>query len=515
MKNLQLNLIEFTSLWPTWVALVPVDELLDVVKKIQASDGQLLTLWGSDERSQQYGFRLHLVFIFWNQGVLYLQCDLSGVNPSYPDLSSYFPVANRLQRALFDLLGIKANDSEDERAWLRHNAWPSDIFPLREEIKLTDRFANEDEQYPFVRVHGEGVHEIPVGPVHAGIIEPGHFRFHAVGERILRLEERLGYAHKGIAKHFQHCSFIKGTQLAGRISADNTVAYAWAYSMAVEHLYQGAAVSPRAQWLRALLLERERIMNHLGDLGSLGNDAGLSFGLTQFSILKEDMLRLNMQLFGHRYLMDIIVPGGVTADISSGGIYLISQEIRKLQKEVYSLKQCYSNHEGLQDRFMTTGTVSLPLANRLGLLGLSARSSGLAIDWRTKFPCMPYTKIGVRACIEKQGDVGARVLIRFQEIEESLRIIELIIKKLPDGRIQELLPKTTDSRIGFGCIEGWRGPVFFAVCNEDTDHIRWAHVHDPSWQNWLALEHAVLGNIVPDFPLINKSFNLSYSGHDS
>lgn len=514
MKNLLLDLTEITYAWPTWMGVVPVEQLQEVARKIQTSQGQLLTLWGSDERSQQDGFRLHMIFVFWDQGILYLQCDLSVKNPSCPDLSPYFPVAHRLQRTLFDLLGIKTNDSEDQRPWLRHNAWPSDIFPLRNEIKLTDRFAKSDDHYPFLRVHGEGVHEIPVGPVHAGTIEPGHFRFQVVGERILRLEERLGYTHKGIAKHFQHCSFTQGAQRAGRISGDNTVAYAWAYSMAVEHLHLGT-LSPRAQWIRALLLERERMMNHLGDLGALGNDAGLSFGFTQFSILKEDMLRLNMQLFGHRYLMDLIIPGGVTTDISSRGIDAISQEIGTLQKEVYNLNRCYSEHEGLQDRFMTTGTVSSQLAKQLGLLGLSARASEVAIDWRTQFLCTPYDKIGMRTCIEKQGDVAARVSIRFQEIEESLRMMESIIKKLPNGQIHESLPKIADSRIGLGCIEGWRGPVFFAVCNEDTDHIRWAHGHDPSWQNWLALEHAVLGNIVPDFPLINKSFNLSYSGHDS
>ena len=514
MKTLSLNLSELTYACPTWMAEVSVNQLKEIAQQIQSAQGQLLTIWGSDERQRQHGFRLHLAFIFWNQGILYLQCDLAADNPSYPDLSSFFPVAARLQRALFDLFGIKAADSEDQRPWLQHHAWPVDIFPLRDEIKLTDHFAPSDDHYPFVRVHGEGVHEVPVGPVHAGTIESGHFRFQIIGERILRLEERFGYKHKGIAKHFQHCSFIKGAKLAGHISGDSTVAYAWAYSMAVEHLHR-PAVSARAQWLRALLLERERIMNHLGDLGALGNDAGLSFGLSQFSILKENMLRLNEHLFGHRYLMNIVIPGGVTCDLSSGGIQAIAEEIKKLQKEVFNLKRCYNNHEGLQDRFMTTGTISSDTAKNLCLVGLPARSSGLAIDWRAQFPCLPYNKIGVRICVEKSGDIAARVSARFKEIEDSLRILESIIKQLPDGLIQASLPKLSGSHIGFGCVESWRGPVFFAVCNDAQSYIRWAHFHDPSWQNWPALEHAVIGNILPDFPLINKSFNLSYSSHDS
>lgn len=516
MKNisLNLNLTDFSYAWPTWKTEIPVDQLKDIAQKIQTSQGQLLTLWGSDERFQERGFRLHLVFIFWSQGMLYLQCDLPADNPIYPDLSHNFPVAHRLQRALFDLFGMKAIDSEYQRPWLRHNAWPVDTFPLREEIKLTDHFVNAEDHYSFVRVSGEGVHEIPVGPVHAGTIESGHFRFQVVGERILRLEERLGYTHKGIAKHFQHSTFTNGAQLAGRISGDNTVAYAWAYAMAVENLNQ-IKVSAHAQWLRALLLERERIMNHLGDLGALGNDAGLSFGLTQFSTLKEVMLRLNSQFFGHRYLMDIIIPGGVSTDISSAGIRAISQEIGTLQKEVSYLKKCYAEHEGLQDRFMTTGKLSSELAGKLGLLGFAARASGLAIDWRTQFQCSPYDEIGHQICIETNGDIAARVSVRFKEIKESLRIMESIIMQLPTGTTHFPLPKIKKSNIGLGCVEGWRGPVFFAICNEDENSIRWAHFHDPSWQNWPALENAVLGNIVPDFPLINKSFNLSYSGHDS
>lgn len=513
MKKLPLKLTNFTYTSPTWMATISVDQLNGIANEIQQSRGQLLTLWGSDERFQQRGFRLHLIFIYWDQGVLYLQCDLPEDNPRYPDLSLYFPVARRLQRALFDLLGMMA-DSSDQRPWLRHSAWPIDVFPLRDEVKLTDHFVKNEDHYSFVRVHGEGVHEIPVGPVHAGVIEPGHFRFQVVGEHILRLEERLGYTHKGIAKHFQHCSFMKGAQLAGRISGDNTVAYAWAYSMAVEHLHY-LVVPSRSQWLRALLLERERIMNHIGDLGALGNDAGLSFGLMQFSILKEDMLRLNDDLFGHRYLMDTIIPGGVTVNLTSDGIEAISHEIKKLQKGINNLKIDYSLHEGLQDRFVTTGIVASQLAKELGLLGLSARASGIAIDWRNQFHLSPYDLVGFRIHVENSGDVAARISVRFKEIQESLRIIESIIKQLPAGSIHAALPELDNLQVGFGCVEGWRGPVFFAVCNEDAGHIRWAHSHDPSWQNWPAIEHAILGNIVPDFPLINKSFNLSYSGHDN
>lgn len=498
--------------WSAWEAIITIEQLFDVVQKILTKQGQLLTLWGSDERSRRGGFRLHLIFIFWKQSTLYIQCNLPESDPVYPDLSSFFPIANRLQRSLFDLFGFRPIDCDDQRPWLRHNSWPSNVFPLRDEVKLTDQFLQEIDHYSFVRVGGEGVHEIPVGPVHAGVIESGHFRFSVVGERILRLEERLGYTHKGIAKHFQHCTFSKGVQLAGRISGDSTVAYAWAYSMAIENLHQ-QTITPRAQWLRALLLERERIMNHLGDLGALGNDAGLSFGFSQFSRLKEMVLRLNSKLFGHRYLMDIIVPGGITVDLPLASVAAIQQEIQMLQDEVHELQAIYAEHVGLQDRFVATGIVSTELAQKLGLLGLVGRASGMSVDWRTCMPYAPYNQLNVRICTENAGDVAARVSVRFQEIEESLRLMEALLK-LPQGPVQHTLSQVTNSRVGQGCVEGWRGPVFVIVCNKDAEHLGWVQIHDSSWQNWLALEHAVMGNIVPDFPLINKSFNLSYSGHD-
>ncbi|MFA5960477.1 MAG: NADH-quinone oxidoreductase subunit C [Tatlockia sp.] len=499
--------------WPAWIGTVDVALLLDVLLKVHKNKGQLMTLWGSDERLTHSKFQLHLLFLFPQHCTLYLHCDLSENNPAYPDLSPYFPVADRLQRALFDLFGFKAIHSVDQRPWLRHGSWPADIFPLRDEVKIDYQFYQEQDYYPFIQVKGEGVHEIPVGPVHAGTIEPGHFRFQVVGERILRLEERFGYTHKGIAKHFQQASFEKGAQLAGRICGDSTVAYAWSYSMALENLH-GHLPPPRAQWLRALLLERERIMNHLGDLGSLGNDAGFRFGLNQFSRLKELVLRLNSKLFNHRYLMDSIVPGGVTIDLSSEDANYLIDEIHMLHQEVKTIESIYQEHDGLQDRFLTTGVIGLDLAVQLGLLGLTARASGVQNDWRKDLPYPPYNKLNVKSQIKSSGDVAARVAIRFQEIEASLCLIKAIVTSLPKGKIISKLPAVPSHNIGLGCVEGWRGPITTILCNSDNKHLCWGQIHDPSWQNWPALEHAVIGNIVPDFPLINKSFNLSYSGHD-
>lgn len=499
--------------WPIWKGVITLVNFNEVLYEIFEKKGELLTLWGSDERDARDCFCLHLTFIFWHHGMVYLHCDLSKDHPSYPDISHLFPVANRMQRMILDLFGFNIIGDADQRSWIRHGAWPNTVFPLRKEINIKDQFMNESDAYHFIKVGGEGVHEIPVGPVHAGIIEPGHFRFNVVGERILRLEERLGYTHKGIAKHLQNASFSSGLKLVGRMSGDSTVAYAWAYSMALENMHQ-QTISSRAQWLRAFFLERERIANHLGDLGALGNDAGFSFGLNQFSRLKEMLLRMNKSLFGHRYLMDIILPGGVKVDLSDNAIIELQQETQFFCKEISSLMKIYAAHGGLQDRFVNTGVIDVNTANQLGMMGLVARASYRAIDWRTCMAYSPYDLLKVSINIEKTGDVAARVCIRFKELMGSLRLLDRILKELPAGELLTPLSKIAVSRVGIGCVEGWRGPVFVAAFNADAEHLHWAHVHDASWQNWPALEYAVIGDIVPDFPLINKSFNLSYSGHD-
>jgi Ni,Fe-hydrogenase III large subunit len=362
-------------------------------------------------------------------------------------------------------------------------------------------------------VRGDGVHEIPVGPVHAGIIEPGHFRFQVVGEKVLRLEERLGYVHKGIEKRFEALRIADGHRLAGRVSGDSTVAYAWAYAQAVEAI-AGAAPPPRARWLRALALERERVANHLGDLGYLGNDGGFAFGLAQFSRLKEDVLRTNLAAFGHRLLMDFVVPGGVAGDLAPDMAARMREECAQLDRTIRTLRGIYDDHAGLQDRFRTCGCVAPELAARLGLVGMAARASGRARDLRCDFPAAPYDTLEVRVATRTDGDVAARVDVRFDEALESLRLVVALIDAMPIGDVRAPLPAIRPFELGLGYVEGWRGPAFVALESGPDATIRRCHPHDPSWSNWPVLEHAVIGNIVPDFPLINKSFNLSYSGHD-
>jgi Ni,Fe-hydrogenase III large subunit len=484
-------------------------EWSQAAQDLAASGARLLAMWAS--QAERAPGNIRAAFLI-DSGALLLSLPLADPPAPYPGLERYFPCASRMQRAIADLSGVRATDP-DARAWLRHNAWPPDFHPLVDSpARLTDHEGGVDV-YPFVRVDGEGVHEIPVGPVHAGIIEPGHFRFSVVGEKVLRLEERLGYVHKGIERRFTELGVLEAHRLAARVSGDSAVAFSWAYCQALEGI-AAVALPRRAAWLRALCLELERIANHLGDLGALGNDAGFAFGLAQFSRLKEQLLRACDEALGERYLMNVIVPGGTHADLGAIEARGLLSAIESIAQEVAALRAVYDQHEGVRDRFTGAGTVTPELAARLGLTGLAGRASGQAFDLRCDIPCAPYTEVEVAKIGGNSGDVAARVAVRFDELQESSRLIGRLLASLPGGPYREAVPVPPAGSVGIGLIESWRGPVLIALETGTGGTIARCHPHDPSWQNWPVLEHAIIGNIVPDFPLINKSFNLSYSGHD-
>jgi Ni,Fe-hydrogenase III large subunit len=297
------------------------------------------------------------------------------------------------------------------------------------------------------------------------------------------------------------------------VSGDSAVAYSWAYCQALEGM-AAVGIPPRATWLRALALELERAANHLGDLGALGNDAGFAFGLSQFIRLKEQLLRATAQALGQRYLLDFVVPGGTRADLAPEGAAVLERCTGIVAVEARRLRDIYEEHPGVRDRFVATGTVTPALAARLGLIGLAGRASGQAFDLRVDLPCEPYGSLAVYKCVQDAGDVRARVTVRFDELLESLRLVQAIVSGLPRGEHGVAVEPPAEGGAAIGMIEGWRGPVAVALEAGRDGGIRRCHPHDPSWNNWPVLEHAVIGNIVPDFPLINKSFNLSYSGQD-
>ncbi|MDD5028295.1 MAG: NADH-quinone oxidoreductase subunit C [Rhodoferax sp.] len=525
ISGLELDFAPLAAPVPIWHGTVAPGQWLSAAEAVRDAGGRLVALWASNAiQSGASGAgtaRAKAICATYVtlDGLFWLVLPLMPLDDgqSYPDLSGIFPAAARMQRAAADLSNVRAQGVADQRPWLNHGAWASDHYPLLQPVDAlptVDSRALQD--YAFVRVEGDGVHEIAVGPVHAGIIEPGHFRFSVVGEKVLRLEQRLGYTHKGIEQRMTQLEPLQGHRLAGRVSGDSTVAYAWAYCMALESA-TGTEIPPAARWLRALMLERERVANHLGDLGAVGNDAAFAFALAQFSRLREDWLRGSKTAFGHRLMMDCVLPGGVSNDLTREQADAMLQSCKALELEVHRMFDIFEAHAGLQDRLMTTGRVEPALAAQLGLTGLAGRASSQAWDLRCDHPFEPYNKLEVAMATHHNGDVAARVLVRFDEVFESLRLIQRILCEVPHTPFQTQVVLPKQACLGAGWVEGWRGEILVALeLADDTQLHRIArcHLHDPSWQNWPVLQHAVMGNIVADFPLINKSFNLSYSGQD-
>src|ERR1022692_559297 len=486
--------------WPR--AVVSRDSWRQVTSLLSAGDWVLLGLWAD-------GTHVHMAVAEEGQkdfGVLSVECE----DRCFPSVGESHPPAIRLERAIRDLWGLDPEGLTDVRPWLNHGKWNPPRGP-----GAARNVAQVPNGYAFLAAEGESLHQIAVGPVHAGIIEPGHFRFTANGEAVVRLEERLGYAHKGTEWLMEGMSINRAAVLAGRVSGDSTVAYALAFARAIEAAH-GIEVPQRAVWLRALMAELERLANHFGDIGAICNDAAFAMMHAQCGHLREQVLRVADKCFGHRLMMDQVVPGGVKRDLHSEGkahIGSLSAEIRKRFPELVEL---YDNTASLQDRTVGTGILSANLAGQFGCGGYIGRASGRTFDARRSPGYPPYDTLQFETPVRQEGDVDARIWIRIREVDQSLALIDQILPELPPGPIAHPLGTlvAADGREGMALVEGFRGDVLVWVRTGADGTVERCHLRDPSWFQWPVLEAAIEGNIVADFPLCNKSFNCSYSGHD-
>lgn len=445
-----------------------------------------------------------------------LRTVINAAKPELPTQATIYPAANRSERHTQDMFGIKFIGHPDNRRWTRHQAWDKHQYPLRKDFPAHGEPAEitpPDMHYDFIKGYGAGVYEIPVGPVHAGIIEPAHFRFQAVGELILNLEERLGYVHKGIEKIAEGRTPQGLARLAGRISGDTTVSHCWAACMAMEQAAD-VTVPNRALFIRGILAERERIANHLGDMGAICNDVAFTFGQMQFTRLRELWLRTNATVFGHRLLMDVVIPAGVSHDLSEASCALLKKDIVQLRKELTGIMTAIDLNSSLEDRLYTAGYLSPEIAAAFGTVGYVGRASGQDFDVRRDTAYSPYDQVSVKVALETQGDIASRFWVRHKEIMASLKLIEQFITLLPEGDISsEWLTPAIDNE-GLGIVDGFRGEIISYVRFAANNKIARFYPRDPSILNWPALEKLVLNNIVPDFPVCNKSLNGSYSGND-
>jgi Ni,Fe-hydrogenase III large subunit len=437
--------------------------------------------------------------------VLTFQC----ADNKFPSVGALHPAALRLERAVRSLHGLEPIGLPDARPWLDLGFWD-----VTHPLGACEAAPREKPAYTFLPVEGESLHQIAVGPVHAGIIEPGHFRFTANGETVVRLEQRLGYVHKGVESLMRGTTLANAQRLASRLSGDSTVAYAFAFAQAVEAAL-AVQVPERANYLRALMAELERLANHFGDIGAICNDASFSIMHAQCGILREHVLRAADACFGHRLMMDCIVPGGVMADLGQDGAAILETLLKGIRSRFPRLVELYDNTASLLDRTVGTGKVTSDLARRFGAGGYVGRASGRKFDARKCPGYAPYSRLVFDIPVLEDGDVNARLWIRIREVKQSLALIDQIMEGLPGGPVRfEIDAAAAQSREGLGLVEGFRGDILASVRFGDDGLLARCHLRDPSWFQWPLLEAAIENNIVADFPLCNKSFNCSYSGHD-
>ena len=425
---------------------------------------------------------------------------------SFPSVAKNHVAAIRLERTVRDLHGVEPKGLPDQRNWIDHGKWPLPPPSLRKGA------ARPDTSYAFLGAEGEGLHQIAVGPVHAGIIEPGHFRFTANGEAVVRLEERLGYVHKGIEGLCRGADIATAARIAARISGDSTVAYSYAFARAIEAALKWRP-PPRAVLLRGIMAELERLSHHVNDVGAICNDASVVVLHAHCTLLREEILQTADQCFGHRMMMDRIVPGGVASELSAEGAGAIEALLTRCSLGFEAVVRVYDEAPSLQDRTVSTGVVSAELAKRFGAGGHVGRASGRAFDTRKNFPYAPYEELDFAMALHEEGDVNARVWVRIEEVRSSMALIRQMLKLLAPGSIMAPMPKARAGE-GAAMVESFRGDIFIALRLDDRAHLANFHGRDPSCFQWPLLEAAIENNIVADFPLCNKSFNCSYSGHD-
>jgi len=493
-------------------ARVPRAGAAAVTKLLRDEFGyELILMLADDRRADRALYEIHRLYARTaDDTFVYLTTDVPADDPAFPSQATLFYPFSRFEREIHDQFGLTPVGNPDTRPFVKHAFWPDDFFPLRKDA-VTPDFVDDGTPYPFGQAEGEGVYEIPVGPVHAGVIEPGHFRFNVVGETVLDLNIRLHFTHKGTEKLFEGRTPESGVELAERISGDTSVGHTMAYCQALEAL-SGTTIPARARYLRVVLLEMERLYNHVSDFGAICNDTGYAIAQAHCARIREQLFRLNKRLTGHRLLRGGLTPGGVTFDVAPD--LDLGPTLDAILTDFNEVVDISLNNSMLIDRLEGAGCLTHRTATDYGTLGYIARASGRDLDARRDHPFAAYGDLSFEVPVHTTGDVYARALLRVEEARQAVSLIRQALAALPEGDLRVPLGPLPAYQPAFGIVEAWRGALIHWVMADEMGRLFRVKVKDPSFANWPALSWALLENVVPDFPLCNKSFNLSYSGHD-
>jgi len=484
------------------------DKLPEIAAVLKERGAYLVTMAGVDERQVTRNFGIYSVFMLPPENTLIkIRISADPDKPDYPALTPLFPSAHWLEREMRDLLGITPKGHPDLRRLAVHHDWPQGVYPLRKDFAAGTEVRRQPGEMKFTLVEGEGIYQIPVGPIHAGIIEPGHFRFFAFGEDVINLQAQLFYTHRGVEKAAEGKSFPEATLVAERVCGVCSASHAVAYAQAVESM-AAVEIPARAKYIRTIMLEMERLYNHVGDIGNMCAGIGFAFGISRGAILKEQLMRLNLQLTGHRYLRGMVVPGGVKKDLSAPVTFT---PFAQIQKELNGITAAMLSSQGLLDRMQNTGILSREAAVALGAVGPAARASGVKRDVRKELPYAAYPELDFAVPCQEKGDVFCRLMQRIEECEQSFAILRQAIAKLPRGDLSVEIPEIPVYRTALGITESARGANVHWVMSGPGNSIYAYRVRSASHCNWPVLPLCLPGNIVPDFPLINKSFELCYA----
>lgn len=512
-KNINPLRLESPHADETYAAVQREDFRAACIALHEAFRSPVMALFAVDERTSSGTYGLFCAFeSAEHRKWFFVKTSVPAEEPEYATLARDIFSASLFEREMREMFGISGIVSPDPRRLNLHDeVWPEGQYPLRKDFTAPPAGGAKGE-YVFKKIEGEGVFEVPVGPVHAGIIGPGHFRFSAAGEPIIHLEIRLGFTHRGAEKLFEGKKAEEAVRLAECVSGDAAFAHGLAFCRAAEKI-GGMAVPRQAEYLRVVFLELERMYNHAADIGGIALDVGFSYPNAFASVIKETILALNEKLTDSRYLKGVNVVGGVSRGIDDAGKELVLVTMDALTGEMEELKKMLFESVSFMDRVDTTGRLAKRLAEDLGVTGPAARASGIGRDLRKDFPGV-YGETSFSSVTRTTGDVLARLQVRVEEFEESARIVRELVRKCEPGAVVRAPGNGLAAGFGLGCVEGWRGPVLYWLKTGASGEIERCKVTDPSFRNWQALAWAVQGNIIPDFPLCNKSFNLSYSGND-